>query len=79
MLLNGVFAIVCWRKSGALSIFVAAAIVGPLAEGISVHCGAWQYASPTFLGIPMWLPLAWGLATVVVVGVAGTFAKMRAK
>jgi len=37
-------------------------LVGPTAEIICVHFGAWSYGAPQILGIPLWLPILWSLA-----------------
>ncbi len=36
-------------------------ILGPSMEIIVIHFGGWQYANPTLGGIPLWLPLLWGI------------------
>jgi len=41
--------------------FCIGAILGPSMEMIAIRGGAWQYARPSFFGIPLWLPLLWGL------------------
>lgn len=53
-------------KKGDVHLFFTAAVLGPLAEIVAIYFGAWSYTNPTFLGIPMWLPLAWGLFIVTV-------------
>lgn len=47
-----------------LVAFLIGAIGGPLSEVVAVHFGAWSYADAQLLGIPVWLPLIWGLAAV---------------
>ncbi len=47
-------------------IYVVGAIVGTAAEIIAVSFGVWQYANPTTLGIPLWLPFAWGAGAVLI-------------
>jgi len=69
-------ALVFWRGWPAVRLFVLGAIVGPAAEAIAVSAGAWAYAHPSFLGIPLWLPLAWGVAVALVKGIADTMGKM---
>ncbi len=44
--------------------FCTGALLGPLMEAIVIRSGAWQYAQPTFAGIPLWLPFLWGLTAV---------------
>ena len=66
-----------WRRSDVVWLYVLAAVVGPAAEIVGVKAGAWTYAEPTLLGIPLWLPFAWGLATMVIKGLADTIAQGR--
>ena len=47
-----------------LLLYVTMAILGPIAEVVIVHAGAWQYESPNLAGIPMWLPFLWGSAAL---------------
>ena len=47
-------------------VYVVGFVFGPLAEGVSISTGAWEYASPTFLGIPVWLPFVWGIAALFI-------------
>ena len=41
-------------------------VFGPLAEGLAIQTGAWAYASPSVLGIPLWLPFVWGNAALFI-------------
>jgi hypothetical protein len=65
-----------WPGRDVLVLYLMGAIVGPCGEMIGASSGAWRYAEPTLLGIPLWLPLAWGLAAVLIRGVSETLAKM---
>ena len=47
-------------------VYVVGFVFGPLAEGVSIRTGAWEYTSPTFLGIPLWLPFVWGIAALFI-------------
>lgn len=60
-----------WYRPRDIHFFIAAVIVGPIAEIVAVHFGAWQYTNSTVLGIPLWLPLAWGLIVVLIKRLAG--------
>ncbi len=64
-----------WHTKRDFFFFVSGAIIGPVAEIIAIYFGAWHYTNPTQLGIPIWLPLAWGIFTVMIVRIADTFAK----
>jgi hypothetical protein len=47
-----------------LITFVYGAILGPLSELVCIYFGAWSYTNVSMLPIPLWLPIAWGLAGV---------------
>lgn len=85
LLLLSLLALACligmksWYRKHDIYFFVAGAIVGPAAEIVCVHFGTWQYTNPTLLGIPVWLPLAWGLAVMLIKRIAGTFVKIELK
>jgi hypothetical protein len=70
---------VFWHKRHDAVFFATGAIVGSIAEIICVNYGAWQYANPSFLRIPLWLPFAWGLASVLVIRIAETFVSIKLK
>jgi hypothetical protein len=65
-----------WRGGRTVAFLVTGAIVGPSTEAIAVWGGAWQYANPTLLGIPLWLPFGWAYGTVLIVGIVDTIGKM---
>jgi hypothetical protein len=55
-------ALALWHEQHDVSFFLVLAVFGTLAEMAFTHSGVWQYANPTFLGIPLWFPLAFGTA-----------------
>jgi hypothetical protein len=57
-----VMALMLWHERHDVSFFLALAVFGTLAEMAFTHSGVWQYANPTFLGIPLWFPPAFGTA-----------------
>ena len=50
-----------WHTRADLFFFFVPVFHGPLGELFAVHFGAWKYADAP-LGLPIWLPLAWGIA-----------------
>ncbi|MFH1789383.1 MAG: hypothetical protein ABH834_08385 [Candidatus Altiarchaeota archaeon] len=56
--------------------FTVGAIIGSSVEIILIQHGAWAYTKPSFLGIPMWLPVAWGFVCVMLVKIAETLRKV---
>ena len=66
LLIAWLFGLKFWHTKRDVYIFVTGAIIGPFGEIIAIRAGAWHYANPTILGIPIWLPLAWGLAVITI-------------
>ena len=57
--------LVFWHDRGDLCFFGGVAVLGSVAEVVFVHFGVWHYANPTLLGIPLWFPLAFGVAALI--------------
>jgi hypothetical protein len=66
-----------WHRKHDVYFFIGAAVLGPLAEVIAIHFGVWSYANPFILGIPMWLPLAWGLCIIFMKRLVELFIRME--
>jgi hypothetical protein len=66
-----------WHKKHDVYFFISGAIIGPVGEIICIYFGVWQYTNPTFLGIPLWLPFAWGFATMLIKRIGETFLKVK--
>jgi uncharacterized membrane protein YoaT (DUF817 family) len=54
-----------WHNQYDLIFFLVMAVLGSLAEAVFVHFGVWRYGNPTFLGVPLWFPLAFGMAGLI--------------
>jgi len=65
LLFIGVFRLLYVKKN--LYQFALGAFFGSLAEVICIHFGAWTYTNPTLFGIPLWLPVGWGIAVVTII------------
>ncbi|MFH1424829.1 MAG: hypothetical protein ABIG20_04085 [archaeon] len=50
------------KRLDDILLFILAGVSGALAEIYGISHGAWAYANPTFFGIPIWLPILWGVA-----------------
>jgi hypothetical protein len=50
----------------SLCVYATGFLFGPLAEGLAIQTGAWEYAEPSILGIPVWLPFVWGNAALFI-------------
>ena len=78
LLASGLGAIALLRKPFYLAVFLIGALLGPTAEIVGVWAGGWRYAHATPLGIPLWLPCAWGVAIVIVQATAHALALLFA-
>jgi hypothetical protein len=58
-------ALALWHSRLDVSFFLVIALLGSLAEAVFVRFGAWHYANPTFLGVPLWFPLAFGTTGLI--------------
>jgi len=65
MLVECVAALWLWHDRLDLSFFLIIAVLGSLAEAVFVRFGVWHYTNPTFLGIPLWFPLAFGTTGLI--------------
>jgi len=66
----GVFMIptlLCWHKERDILIFCIGAVLGTVGEYLCMRLGFWVYHYPYFesIGLPISLPLAWGLSAII--------------
>jgi uncharacterized membrane protein YoaT (DUF817 family) len=54
------------KSKNEIILFVFCSFAGALAESYAILFGVWSYSAPTFIGIPIWLPLLWGIAAVFI-------------
>ena len=53
-------------ERATLVLMAAGSILGPVCEALPVAAGAWHYARTDIWGMPVWLPLAYALFSVLV-------------
>ncbi|MFH0737300.1 MAG: hypothetical protein V1827_01470 [Candidatus Micrarchaeota archaeon] len=51
-----------WKNA---KMFLIAMLVGGLCENLAVMMGAWGYSNAGYLFAPLWLPVGWGMAVVL--------------
>ena len=66
------------RRNAAI-VGAIGAVLGAVGEISAVHFGVWQYPAPFAFGIPVWVPFAWGLITMVIIGASGAAKDVLAK
>ena len=54
-----------WHTKSDNPLFALGLFGGTLWEINAIQLGIWSYSNPSFLGIPLWLPLVWGETAVV--------------
>src|SRR5436309_11436522 len=55
------------RKNVADLILIAfCGALGAVAEAFGIGSGAWSYALPMAMGVPIWLPTIWGIAALFI-------------
>ena len=66
-------AVIFWHKERDIIIFIIGGVIGTLGEYICMKQGFWQYHYPYFrdVGLPLSLPMAWGLSAVIIARIAG--------
>lgn len=58
-----ILAIWMWDRRKRDEVWLGVTIVlGPIVDLIAVGGGAWSYGAPFVAGIPVWLPLAYGIS-----------------
>jgi hypothetical protein len=73
---TGLLGAALWPPFRGVRFYILGAAVGTVVEIVCTNAGAWHYTNPSFLGIPLWLPFAWGWVTLLLRTIAGTTAKM---
>ena len=65
LLLEAPAVIWLWHDRIDVCSFVILGAAGLVAETIFVRFGVWQYSNPTVLGVPIWFPVAFGMAGLI--------------
>ena len=55
------------KSKQELKIFIFSALFGIFAEAFAISFGAWTYGNPDIIGIPIWLTILWGIASIFIV------------
>jgi hypothetical protein len=65
-------AVIFWHKQRDMLIFIIGAVCGTVGEYLCMKLGFWVYQYPYLrsIGLPISLPLAWGLSVVIISNIA---------
>ncbi|MBA4418236.1 MAG: hypothetical protein C0392_10055 [Syntrophus sp. (in: bacteria)] len=66
-----------WPNNEDHVVFISGAVMGTIAEIIATKVGIWSYTMPTFFNIPLWLPCAWGVISVLIIRIAQALLKKQ--
>jgi len=69
-------ALIYWKDKTDIRLFIFVTIFFQIGEIICVQFGVWTYNNPSYMNIPMWLPLSWGYTAVIVRRLAKTLSKI---
>jgi uncharacterized membrane protein YoaT (DUF817 family) len=58
-----IFMLYQWHDRSDVIFYGVAFVLGPVAEALAVHFGAWQYSEPLYY-LPIWLPFLWGIVAL---------------
>lgn len=57
------------KSKQEMKTFALCAFSGAMAEAFAIIFGTWTYGNPNFIGIPIWLIVLWGIASIFIVRV----------
>ncbi len=75
----GAFMIFYKYKKEKLFTFLYIAIFGPIAEGVAIIFGQWNYTFHNLYNIPVWLLPLWGCAGLYIVNVYKEIIRLNKK
>ncbi len=57
------------KSKQELKTFIFCSFFGAIAEAFAIMFGAWNYGNPDIIGVPIWLIILWGIASIFIVRV----------
>ena len=76
LILVSAFILIWFSSREEKILYFVCFVLGPMFDLLLVPRGVWSYANPTFYGVPLWLPIAYGLGTVVIVKIGNSISRM---
>ena len=65
VILQCLIALWIWHERFDITFFLVISVFGSIAEGVFVRSGIWQYSNPSFYGVPIWFPIAFGTTALI--------------
>jgi len=69
LLLLATLMLVMNKSKKEIKTFIFCAFFGAIAEAFAIIFGAWTYGNPNIIGVPIWLFVLWGIASIFMVRV----------
>jgi hypothetical protein len=66
LLVEALVALRLWHEPHDIAFLLVIGMLGSAAEAVFVYFDVWRYANPTALGMPVWFPVSFGLAGLIV-------------
>lgn len=70
------FVLLKWANKEERIVYFASFVLGPILDLILVPRGVWAWENPSLFGIPLWLPLSYGILTVTAIKIGKSTAKL---
>ena len=68
-----------WTNKEEKILYFTAFILVPIYDIVLVPTGIWSYGNPTIFGIPIWIPLVYGILTVVAIKISKSINQIYSK
>ena len=75
-LIMSVFVLLLWTNKEEKFLYFTGFILIPLFDLTLVPRGVWSYGNPTIYGVPLWLPFSYGFATVMIIKIGKSIARL---
>lgn len=70
------FVLLKWADKEEKIVYFASFVLGPILDLILIPRGVWAWGNPSLFGIPLWLPLFYGILTVTAIKIGKSAAKL---
>ena len=70
------FVLLKWADKEERIVYFASFVLGPIFDLILIPRGVWAWGNPSLFGIPLWLPLSYGILIVTAVKIGKSTAKL---
>ena len=70
------FVLLKWTNQEEKIVYFASFVLGPILDLILIPGGVWTWGNPSLFGIPLWLPLLYGVLTVTAIKIGKSTAKL---